>query len=178
MEKEIWVPIPKFENYYLISSYGNVMSLRQKKILKLSKYNTGYYFVNLIDDNKKYSTSLHRLMAHCFLGFNIYLKNRTIVVDHIDNNKSNNNISNLQIVSNRHNSIKDKIPKSNHSCIYTNNNKHLIRCRYKGIKYSFGTYANIEEAIRVRDYLFTIIENNLTISELKELIEIYKIKSK
>lgn len=54
--------------------------------------------------------SVHQMVASVFLG---YVFNGTKdVVDHIDSNKTNNNVSNLRIVSNRQNCSKEKTKKS------------------------------------------------------------------
>jgi hypothetical protein len=98
---------------------------------------------------------IHQLVAICFLKHNPC--GFDVVVDHIDSNKLNNNIFNLQLMSNRQNSIKDKNPKSGYSCIYYNNKKWLVRMRINNIKKSFGTFEKIEEAIEKRNFVL----NNL-----------------
>lgn len=99
---EIWKDVKEFEGFYKISSYGKIVSLHHKppKFLK-KRYSRGYLIVNLsnkIDTKDKY---IHVLVAESFLNHvpDGYKK----VIDHIDSNKLNNNVSNLQIVTHRKN---------------------------------------------------------------------------
>jgi len=65
-----------------------------------------YHQVTLYVDGKKFTKRVHSLMAVTYLG-HVY-GDRKIVVDHIDNNPLNNRLENLQIVSMKINSTKDK----------------------------------------------------------------------
>lgn len=89
---EIWKPVKNYENLYEVSSFGNIRNKKRKTILKptLSKFN--YLFVKLSKDNKTKNFLNHRLVALSFLE-NI---NNLPQVNHIDGNKLNNNISNLE----------------------------------------------------------------------------------
>jgi hypothetical protein len=107
---EIFKDIPGYEGIYQVSNYGRVKSLsrelnarnnhtRKSKELILSACidSTGYFNVVLYGKSIK----IHVLVAMAFLNHKPggYIK----VVDHIDNNKLNNNLENLQIVSQRYN---------------------------------------------------------------------------
>lgn len=89
----------KIDGYddYLIRGNGDVYSLKSKKARKLKSYNNGhgYLFVNLRKNNKKKNYYIHRLVAQAFIP-NLYGFD---TVDHIDGNKKNNCISNLQWLS-------------------------------------------------------------------------------
>lgn len=85
MEEEIWKKLDINNNYY-ISNYGKLK--RNEKIIKGWVQNTGYRTVNI--NNKKYS--LHRLIAINF----IENKNNKPFINHIDGNKLNNRIDNLE----------------------------------------------------------------------------------
>lgn len=151
MEKEIWKDIPNYEGLYQVSDLGRVKSLfyNKEKILKPAISTNLYLFVNLYKEKKVKQFRVHQLVAMSFLNHTIC--SLKLVVDHKDNNKQNNTYSNLQIVSNRYNSIKDKKPKSGHSCIYFNSNSWLVRLRINGVKKSIGTFKKLEEAIICRD---------------------------
>lgn len=84
------------ENTYEISSWGNIK--RYKECVKLfpTLCNTGYYST---PDKKK--ILLHRMVAHEFLQYDEW--NSDIIINHIDNNRLNNNVMNLEIVTTRQN---------------------------------------------------------------------------
>ncbi len=112
--EEIWKDIIEFENMYQISNYGRVKSLERKsknnrllkeKILKTSLDGSGYHLLGLNKNNKKYMRYIHRLVADHFLE--IKREGIKLVVDHIDNDKNNNNVNNLQIITNRENCSKN-----------------------------------------------------------------------
>ena len=93
MDSEFWKDIKGFEGMYQVSNYGNVRSLnyRRKKIiknLKPSYTGTGYGVVAL--GNKRFY--VHRLVASEFLE-NPENKRE---VNHIDCNKENNRVDNLE----------------------------------------------------------------------------------
>jgi hypothetical protein len=106
---EIWKDIEGY-NGYQVSNYGRVRSLKfnKEKLLSLNVANTGYRMVGLHGEKYKRFT-VHSLVAIAFLGHkpNGY----KIVVDHIDNNPLNNNVENLQLITNRENISKQK-PKT------------------------------------------------------------------
>lgn len=105
---EIWKDITGYEGYYQVSDLGRVKSLHRNKehILKHGYNRNGYPLVALCVNYKMWTTTVHQLVAEAFLGHKRdYYK---VVVDHIDNNPKNNNASNLQLISPRQNTIKDK----------------------------------------------------------------------
>jgi hypothetical protein len=106
---EIWIPIINYENYYSVSNRGRVISYWNRKkprILKQS-INKGYLLVGLHKPNTSTKTFfIHKLVAQHFLNHTPSYYQE--VVDHIDNNSLNNDVKNLQLISNRENSSKDK----------------------------------------------------------------------
>ena len=109
--KEIWKNINGYEGKYQVSSQGRVKSLKRKyrhnSIILIPKIDkSGYLEVQLSKYGSKKSIKIHRLMGEAFLTDTFYDEN--MVVDHIDNNKSNNNLNNLQIITRRQNSSKDQ----------------------------------------------------------------------
>lgn len=105
---EIFKDIPGYEGMYQVSNQGRVKSLKlnKERILKLVD-NRGYLQVMLYNEGKFKAIKVHQLVAMAFLnhtpnGYN------GLIVDHQDNNKLNNNLSNLQLVTNRYNASKDK----------------------------------------------------------------------
>lgn len=84
-------PIKNYENY-LIDENGNVYNSITKKELKGSVGENGYRYYRLSKNNKKKMFYAHRLVAETFLE---NLENLP-VVNHIDGNKLNNNVNNLE----------------------------------------------------------------------------------
>lgn len=87
----------KIKNYenYLIYDNGDILNLNTKKILNGSIGENGYKYYRLSKDGKKKMFYAHRLIAETFID---NPKNLPIV-NHIDGNKLNNNINNLEWVS-------------------------------------------------------------------------------
>ena len=84
---------------YVISVDGKVFNLKTMKHLKCSINNMGYPSVCLYNDNGGKYFLVHRLMALTFFNED---KNRTFV-NHIDGNKNNNLLCNLEWCSHKEN---------------------------------------------------------------------------
>lgn len=119
---EIWKDIPEYEGLYQVSNLGRVKSLPKKlnnryssyitkeKILKLVLDDYGYYLVGLYKNRLGKNKRVHQLVAMAFLNHSPC--SFKLVVDHIDGNPSNNNVENLQLLSNRENTSKGYKNKS------------------------------------------------------------------
>lgn len=107
MKKEIWKDIPNFEDYQ-VSNYGRVKSLKygKEKILKF-KEDKGYLRVGLYNDENNNSKMLvHVLVAQVFLNKEKFkympyeskdeVDINKLEVNHIDGNKQNNHVNNLE----------------------------------------------------------------------------------
>ena len=107
MKTEIWKDIKDYEGLYRVSNLGRIKSLKfgKERILKVTLNSIGYVSVNLSKYGKRKSITAHQLVAMAFLNHKPC--GHKIVVDHIDNNKENDKLYNLQLISNRENTIKD-----------------------------------------------------------------------
>lgn len=109
---EIWKDIIGYEGLYQVSNFGRVKSMHKAKhiIVKISKNNNGYMCFNLNKNNRHKHARLHRIIAQAFIP-NPENKSQ---VNHIDGDKLNNSIDNLEWVNNRENltHFKSKINKS------------------------------------------------------------------
>lgn len=93
---EIWKAVKGYEGYE-VSNKGNVRSFKYKLVRLMNKNidRGGYYRVKLTSKGIGKYVSLHRLVASNFIN---EIPNH-MVINHIDGNKSNNCIENLEIVT-------------------------------------------------------------------------------
>lgn len=102
---EIWKDIIGYEGLYQISNLGSVKSLERYRAYKNGKprhmkskklipgrSKCGYYTVVLYKEGKRKTHTIHRLVAKAFIPN----PNNYPYVNHIDENKTNNHISNLE----------------------------------------------------------------------------------
>lgn len=99
-QDEAWRPVADFEDKYEVSDRGRVRSNRTGHVLAQQTSNSGYPSVYLWAHGKGHGRFVHRLMAEAFLAITPDLQ-----VNHIDGNKLNNSIENLEIVTPSENSI-------------------------------------------------------------------------
>ena len=104
---EIWEDIPGYEGYYQISNLGNVKSLKREtnnnhgkeEYIKSQEIRNGYYSVSLWKEGKGKHYTIHRLLAELFIPN----PDDKPQVNHIDGNKLNNNLLNLEWVTQEEN---------------------------------------------------------------------------
>ena len=148
---EVWKDIPGFKNYQ-VSNLGNVKSLNYRKtgntksLVKLIN-NKGRYSVNLYKKSKMYANQyISVLVAKAFLKHKP--SGGKIVVDHINNIKTNDNLYNLQVITQRENSTKDRKGLSKYAGVswHKPSNKWQSNIRING-KYKYlGTYKSEQKA--------------------------------
>jgi len=98
IEGEIWIDIPDFEGYYRISNKSRVHSLWKTSYLKEGSYltpqvaKTGYLTVRLKGNGIAKTKTIHRMVAIAFIPN----PNNLPEVNHLDGNKLNNELSNLE----------------------------------------------------------------------------------
>jgi hypothetical protein len=105
--EEVWREIPGFEGYYEVSTDGRIRGVERRvkcpfdkhiiiksKPKSVSRFRTGYLYVNLYKEHKTYKRLIHRLVAEAFVpNENPSVFNQ---VNHRDENKENNRADNLE----------------------------------------------------------------------------------
>ena len=98
--EENWKDVLEFEGLYQASNLGRIRSLfRYKIVLKPQKNSCGYLFVNLHYNGNVKKCFIHRLVYEAFNG----KIPEGLVVNHIDENKENNRLDNLNLMSQKEN---------------------------------------------------------------------------
>lgn len=115
---EVWKDIVGYEGYYKISNYGNIkscdrirkcrirtniiniMKVRGKEMKPQINVKNGYCYIDLRKNGKKERKYVHRLVAEHFLENNFNYP----CINHKDENRTNNIISNLEWCSYEYNS--------------------------------------------------------------------------
>lgn len=177
---EIWKDIKGYSYKYQISNMGNIRCLnpfhknKKGKNYKLNKDSYGYLVVALVLNKKPYYKKVHRLVYKYFK--NDFNKNLTI--NHIDHNKTNNNISNLELMTfseNRKEYINNVLKKNTSSkqigvSYHKQIDKWTTKVNHKGKRLSVGVFDNEEDAIYA--------VNNYTEKDFKTRGQVFKGKSK
>jgi hypothetical protein len=104
MEK--WKFVEEYNNKYAVSNYGRIKSFQgiSERILKQNKTKDGYAMVVFCINNKPKTFRVNRLVAKYFL----INENNYPQVDHIDENRLNNHVDNLQWMSAKDNTTKSQ----------------------------------------------------------------------
>lgn len=99
-ESEVWKDVQGYEGYYQVSNHGRVKSFKKwkrsestERILK-GYHKNDYPVVCLKPRPHRCEKYVHRLVASAFLGSNTNME-----VNHIDGNRHNNHVSNLEWVT-------------------------------------------------------------------------------
>ena len=159
------IAIEGYNNDYFISDEGNVYSRKYNSQVQLKPRmnNRGYLYVNLCKNGKNKSTMIHRLVAKYFLSD----FDETLQVNHKDGVKTNNNVCNLEMVTQTENirhAVANKLlvnPKGEeHWCVKLTE-KEVIEIREKYNTKSY-TQQDLAEQYNVSRACIKLIVNNKT----------------
>lgn len=167
MQVEEWRDIPNFDKYQ-VSNLGNVRSLKNynstnQRLLTKKKDNHGYELVGFYNDKKIHTKKVHQLVCICFLNHDP--KRTGLVVNHKDFNRTNNNLINLEVITQRENS----------------NKKHLkSSSQYVGVSWSkkyqkWSSYFTYKSKIKHLGYFLNEIDaQNSRVKYEQQFIELLK----
>ena len=152
--QEIWKDIVGYEGVYQISNFGNVRSLKywsnihkkyydRIKILKKRNNNLGYEVINLSKFGIKKYYTIHRLVAKAFIPN----PNNYKEINHIDGNKRNNYVDNLE---------------------WCTRSQNMLHAYNKGLKKGISKYN--KKVLQILDGKIIKIWNN--ISEIKNTLHL------
>lgn len=139
----------------MVSDQGNIK--RNNKLLKLHRNRTGYLYCNLCKYGKSKTISVSRLVALAFLQ----VDPSRPTVDHIDRNRVNNKLTNLQFANYNEQGLNRDYPVGVTGERYISRmhkgykvqirrNKNLIVSKY---------YGNLEDAITYRDICVSLLSS-------------------
>jgi hypothetical protein len=173
MNEEIWKDIYGYEGLYQVSDLGRVKSFKLEKqiILKQSIDKGGYYIVCLYSNKGKKSLKVHQLVTMSFLNHRPD-GTQKIVVDHIDSDKKNNRIINLQLLSSRentHKSIRCNNKSNNIGVNLLKNGNYESSISIKNKRIHLGTFKTKEEAIEYYKNALKAIENGEEIKHNRKI---------
>lgn len=90
--EEVWKYVEGWEDRYMVSNTGKVYSKLSNLIKKTAYTNDGYEVIMLARNGKQFGTFVHRLVAKAFIPNPDNLP----IINHKDENPSNNNVDNLE----------------------------------------------------------------------------------
>jgi hypothetical protein len=171
-QEEIWKDIPGYEGLYQASSLGKIKSLKynsgkKEKELIACDDGKGYLCLGLNKNKKRNTFKVHKLIAMTFL--NHIPNGHKTVIDHINNNRKDNRVCNLQLITNRENSSKDR---SNYTSKYVGvfwykrKNKWCSKIHIEGKTYDLGSFKTEIEAYEV----YQKVLKNWTENKIKPII--------
>lgn len=156
MNKEVWKDVSGYEGIFMVSSLGRVKSLSRdvykkngmkmrikEKILKQQETNDGYLRIRLVMDSKGKNFLVHRLVAESFLD----KEEHHTDVNHIDENKKNNCVENLEWKTHKEN--------CDHSSWYYKNmsnanKRNVFALDIDGKKTTFSSIKDMAEELNIK----------------------------
>lgn len=115
---EEWKEVIGFEQRYLVSNTGKIYSILANRILKTCISNRGYELVCLRnEEGKRKQYTVHKIVATAFIPN----PNGYPIINHKDENKLNNSISNLEWCSYSYNNTYNHIREKATNTLINNN---------------------------------------------------------
>jgi hypothetical protein len=130
---------------YSISIEGYIRNDKTNRLSIGYISSNGYRMFSVSMNKKKKELYIHRILFECFKGDLV----KGMVIDHIDNNRLNNDINNLQQITIRLNSskdIKNKTSKYTGVCYEASRNKWVSKIYINGLDIKLGRFDSELEA--------------------------------
>lgn len=175
-ENEEWRDIPNYEGYYQASNLGGVRSLDRtvtssngydrfyKGRIREGYVDNGYRRTTLNIDGVGRNFQFSQLVAMAFLGHKP--DGNTLIVDHINGDKSDDRVENLRIVTHRANTTicfrsNEESFSSEYAGVYWNEgaSKWRTRIEHKGVSVHLGYYNTEIEASNTYQSALSKIED-------------------
>lgn len=154
-----------YEGIYAVSDEGVVYNIVKGMVMKTRIDMNGYETVVLSLNNIKKTHRVHRLVYESFHG----ITNDNLVIDHIDNDKTNNRLGNLRKLTNRENVSRSKVSRYGIGvCFYPKLNKFGSNIQINKILYHLGTFQTQQEASTAYANALHNWENNGILPEKKD----------
>lgn len=167
---EQWKDVVDYEGLYKVSDLGRVKSfLRCRgsslRIIKQTLNKSGYCSFSLMKKGIRKNIKTNIVVGKAFMGY-VYDK-KLSVLDHINTNeKTNNTISNLNIVTARENTAKDKKSSTGIRGVHKVKNKFVASLSLNGKTVNLGTFDNSIEASDIHTKAVNLINEGKSIDHL------------
>lgn len=147
--EQTWLPIPDYEGYYEVSDSGEIRRVKgwngEGNILAKVPDRDGYLKVHLSVNGKAKKRLVHRLVMRAFIG------ESNLEVDHLNGNKQDNRLSNLEYVTTSENQLRLKDRSGRKSGTrgvswHKQNQKWQVEFRVGNKRNYVGIYDTIEQA--------------------------------
>lgn len=156
--------IPNFEGLYAVTSCGKVWSYRSKRFLKPSWSHSnsgkdweGYLQVTLMKDGKKHYMKVHRAVALTYIPN----PNNLPETDHINGDRRNNSVNNLQWITKEANLMKREGLKKRVKCEENGKIYESINAAARELGLDSGSISKVCRGImkQTKGYHFTFVIN-------------------
>lgn len=155
---EIFKDIPEYEKVYQVSNLGNVKSLTRpgakEKLLKGEIDQYGYIRISLTKNGKTKKYKVHRLVMMTFNN----TTDSSLQINHIDGNKKNNKLENLEWCTASYNTRHSYINNLNK----TKGFRTIIKNKQTGEEKEYRSMRDASMGMGYnKGYLFKKINNNV-----------------
>lgn len=165
-----WKPIEGYDGKYYINQYGQIIShyFKEPRMLSIKSTDNEYLRVNLTHKGKRKRRSIHRLVAETFKP---NTTGENLQINHIDGDKFNNHVDNLEWCT-----CRDNISHAFERGLNQNNNRIILTDIETKEDIHFISQRRASEYLgRKQNYICRMFSKGINIVESKNG-KIYKVK--